>query len=469
MKLTLNNYGAQWDSVKSLLPSYLVDNSEGYLDVADIIDAVDEVTKKDIQDFLDKCNKFIEKKDDVKPSEQPVKPSKPKKEKKPKQSKQPKEPNPKKEPKVDNRKSVEDKSAAVKIITRFVKLHDKMVCVESKESARKILATLQKAAVNKQIRKTDEYAKEIVDIQNSLIKIIALKDGSIKIGGIEHYREIAEGYKIMRPATLIRSYIAIQGKSDVKTKAKNLLAKVDKQLMESTEQNYRTELHHIASSLRDYVNGKTDTPEMSEMALGNLYGMAGIYCKPKSGNAVNSREFLGAHFITLNFQGKWRTLIGLPESHFKMMIYGKPGSGKSTLSIQFAHYLAGMGKRVLYVADEEKYGYTLQEKIKRLNAHHANLFFVDKVLTDKGYLKQWDIIFIDSVQSAGLEVEDLERLADKLAPHASFVYVFQTTKNGQFRGENTYAHDVDTVIRVEDMIATTEKNRFGASGTVKVI
>jgi Fe-S cluster assembly ATPase SufC len=476
MKLTINNYAEKWDSVKAQLPAYLVDNAEGYLEIADIIDAADDATRKDVQDFLDKCNKFIDKegeqpKEQPKPKETKERKQREKKPKAPKAPKVPKEPKPKKE---DTRIAVEDKSEAVKIITAFVKLHGKTVNVTTKDAARKLLNRWQKAAIEKRIRKSDEYAKELLDIQDSLIKISKLRDSEISIKGIEHYREIADRFKPMKPALLIKAYIRIQGKEDVKVKAKNLLKRVEDFLVKETDQNYREHVLAISRSLHDYLDDKSATPEMSEMQLNGLYGLAGMDCKPKAGHAINSREFLGATFNTLQFTGRWKTLIGMPENHFRIMIYGKPGSGKSTLALQFAHYLAKMGKKVLYVADEEKFGYTLQEKIKRLNCAHENLSIVDKIeASPKGLSKgekailyaPFDIIFLDSVSSMGLTAEDLRNFQ----PNKSFVYVFHTTKDGQFRGENTFSHDVDTVIKVEDMTANTEKNRFGASGTIRVL
>ena len=160
MKLTIDNYGQLFDSVKNQLPAHLVDNAEGYLEIADIIDAADAGTRQDVQDFIDKCNAYI--KEDAGTQEKPKKEPKPRKPRTPKEPKEPKEKKAKakKEAKVDNRTEVERKSDAVRIIARFAKLNGKTVCVTTKDEARRILATLQKAAINKQIRKTDEYARD---------------------------------------------------------------------------------------------------------------------------------------------------------------------------------------------------------------------------------------------------------------------------------------------------------------------
>lgn len=143
------------------------------------------------------------------------------------------------------------------------------------------------------------------------------------------------------------------------------------------------------------------------------------------------------------------------------MIYGKAGSGKSSFSLQFAQYLATLGKKVLYVADEEKFGYTLQEKMKRFGIAHQNLSIIDKIPNNT---TDFDVIFIDSINSIGYEPEDLRKL-DK---GQSWVYVFQSTKDGNFRGSQEFEHDVDTSIVVEEMKAHTIKNRFGGKGEFEI-
>ena len=79
------------------------------------------------------------------------------------------------------------------------------------------------------------------------------------------------------------------------------------------------------------------------------------------------------------------------------MVYGLPKSGKSTLCIDFAKYLAENHGKVLYCAIEEKFGYTLKEKIERLQASHPNLF-VSETIPDG--LSKYDFVFIDSVSRA---------------------------------------------------------------------
>jgi len=169
------------------------------------------------------------------------------------------------------------------------------------------------------------------------------------------------------------------------------------------------------------------------------------------------------HFETIGLQGKYRELIGDPSVGFSAMIYGLPKSGKSTLCIEFARHLAEYHGKVIYVAIEEGFGYTLKEKFERLKAIHSGLIVSEKLPED---LSLYQFVFIDSVSKAGLSTEDLNAIQQKY-PKTSFIYIFHTTKDGNFRGKQGFAHDVDVIIDVEKGVARAN-GRFGTEGTMNI-
>jgi predicted ATP-dependent serine protease len=168
-------------------------------------------------------------------------------------------------------------------------------------------------------------------------------------------------------------------------------------------------------------------------------------------------------FETIGLQGKYRELIGDPSVDFSAMVYGLPKSGKSTLCIDFARHLAEHHGKVLYVAIEEGFGYTLKEKFERLNAIHPNLVIAEKLPDD---LALFQFVFIDSVSKAGLTTDDLTYVR-KQYPTTAFIYIFHTTKDGNFRGKQGFAHDVDVIILVENGVAKAN-GRFTTSGTINL-
>ena len=153
----------------------------------------------------------------------------------------------------------------------------------------------------------------------------------------------------------------------------------------------------------------------------------------------------------LPFTSDWKEHLGMPEKGFLMLIYGKPGQGKSTYAIQFADYLSRKHGKTLFVSAEELIGYTLQDKIKRCNA--TGVKFVSELPED---LSGWDFIFLDSAQKLGFQLADIERL-NKQYPMTAFIFIYQSTKSGEARGSQSDKHEVDIAINVVGGTAFIDK------------
>ena len=107
---------------------------------------------------------------------------------------------------------------------------------------------------------------------------------------------------------------------------------------------------------------------------------------------------------------------------------------------------------------------TLQKKLNDNHVKHPNLYMAS-VLPEN--LSAYDFIFLDSVNRLGFTSEDLNRL--KAAnPAKSFVFIFQSTKNGNFRGENSFQHDVDVVIEVPEKGKAVQMGRFNQGGEMPI-
>jgi DNA replication protein DnaC len=134
-------------------------------------------------------------------------------------------------------------------------------------------------------------------------------------------------------------------------------------------------------------------------------------------------------FKTLPFTGKFKELIGNPTLPFQIMIYGLPGSGKSSLAILFAKYLAeNHNLRILYLAREEGISGTSQEKFTRLNAIHKNIHLAEKMPDN---LNDYDVLMIDSVNEMNMTPDHIRQIISKY-PKLSTVQLFKATKEGKF-------------------------------------
>ncbi len=186
-----------------------------------------------------------------------------------------------------------------------------------------------------------------------------------------------------------------------------------------------------------------------------------------SNGIVSSNDLVKMSFDTLNFTGDWRKLIGKPTVPFHVMFYGRGGSGKSTIVMQFAHYLAdSFGKKVLFVAKEEGQSGTTKAKLLRLKANHANIDTAEIIPSD-ALLKHYDVVVLDSVNELGLSPDDIRRFQKK-HPKISTIQIFKVTKEGKFMGANDFQHMVQAEFVIENGEVHAEKNRFGGTETIKI-
>lgn len=362
----------------------------------------------------------------------------------------------------------------LKFIRRFINLNGK---TKAKEDILRFINSLQKAIVEKRIRKTSSYAEQIKYIQGRLIEVYNTMKTKIKLElkpeTYETLKKIVGDEKVMSSVSFIKSYINLNGKLGMKKKADKLLQRItrmmDKKLIPANDP-YMDELISITRNLETFL----DTPSMKVLAierneLNGLEGILGCACEQLNGieekpAIMNSMDFANMQFETIGLKGKWFELIGDPSSNFTAMVFGKPKMGKSYLCIEFAGYLARNHGKVLYVAKEEGLDMTLQKKLNDKNVAHPNLD-VASVLPEN--LSMYDFIFLDSVNKLGFSPADLTRLK-AFNPTKSFIFIFQSTKDGAFRGANTFQHDVDVVIEVPEPGKAVQMGRFNQGGEINV-
>jgi hypothetical protein len=377
---------------------------------------------------------------------------------------------------------VETISIELKMIKRFVLMHDK---IKNQNQIRLFINALQKAIVEKRIRKTSPLAKEINKIQDYLLDLFwKFKTGNEKIQiNLDEslrtkYLSLVGKQTELYSVKLIKSYINLQGKLILNQKAKNLYNRIANAINGkkiSKRDRYWKEIEKIMETLKSFVKKNTLQGELlvSTKELNGLNGIVlgcpceesleGVLTVPKN-TIMNSTDIVNLNFEKLGFTGKWKKLIGDPSAGFRAMIFGKPKMGKSYLAVDFAGYLARNHGTALYVAREEGIDDTLQQKLKDKNVAHPDLYVSDYLPED---LSAYDFVFLDSVNKLGLTPEDLDRL-DKTYPHTSFIEVFQTTKQGNFKGANEFQHDVDVVIEIPEKGKAVQFGRFNQGGELNI-
>ncbi len=371
---------------------------------------------------------------------------------------------------------VEQIDTDVQFIKRYAAMHGK---VKSQAQILTLIHSLQKAILERRIKKDSFYALEIELMQNQLItcyeKMGDMAEIKIDSKNLKRYLEIAHSQEGMLSVALLKAYVALNGKRDVKDKAERLFNRIKKAVDQgkiTKTDKYANNLNEAYGTLKNYMDGETIMLNINKAQLNGLMGLWGedLFQKKSlngheedNGMIVSSGELLAMDFQTIGLKGKYRELIGDPSVGFTAMVYGLPKSGKSTMCLDFANYLASHHGKVLYCAIEEGFGYTLKEKIERLKAHHSNLYITDRVPEN---LNNFKSVFIDSVSKAGMDVNAIDQLR-KMHPDTSFIFIYHTTKEGNFKGVNEHAHEVDVIVQVDNGKATS-KGRFNAGGSMEI-
>lgn len=182
--------------------------------------------------------------------------------------------------------------------------------------------------------------------------------------------------------------------------------------------------------------------------------MAGFSKNPNG--IVSADHLAGMTFKEIPLDGEWKTEFNRLMSDTQIMIWGVPGSGKTVKLLKFAQYLAEKGLRTLYVANEEFGRSSFTEKIREFKIGNSNLMFAKHLPED---LRQFDAIFLDSVQSLGMDLEAYKHFRER-NPGKLSVAIIQSTKDGDFRGGKDWEHEVDIAAEVVSRKLMMHKNRL---------
>jgi predicted ATP-dependent serine protease len=168
----------------------------------------------------------------------------------------------------------------------------------------------------------------------------------------------------------------------------------------------------------------------------------------------------------LEFNGIYKELFGNPSKTFDMGLSGDSGSGKTTILLRLAYYLAKNFGKVLYISSEEFGSVTLVSKLEDMFGKGEeefklpeNLFFA-KGLTD---LTDYKFVILDSITDMDLEIQDYKELRD-IYKDTAFILVLQYTKGGDYKGGKEWEHEMEIFVDVAEGVATVTKNRYGVYG-----
>ncbi|MEY4904424.1 MAG: hypothetical protein RLZZ292_2239 [Bacteroidota bacterium] len=183
---------------------------------------------------------------------------------------------------------------------------------------------------------------------------------------------------------------------------------------------------------------------------------------------IGITDFLARKFDVFDFEGKFKDSFGTPEKNMRMLVYGKPGNGKTEFCFQLAKYLCDF-KRVYYNSFEQGISKTLQDAIIRndMADKKGKIVFGDKDSFEDMmlYLKKRNspsIVFIDSRDYLNLTGEQFRTLMHAFPKKAFIVICWEN--NGRPKSEHGKAIEFmcDIKVFVHNFIAKP-RSRFGGN------
>ncbi|WP_139255081.1 hypothetical protein [Hymenobacter psychrophilus] len=206
-----------------------------------------------------------------------------------------------------------------------------------------------------------------------------------------------------------------------------------------------------------------------------------------------------------------RAFLGELIHPFQMLIWGLPGSGKSTMSMIMANQMASF-RKVLYISGEEDLSSaTLRQKQARTITRPDRFVFANRLPNSRvewrqllfpgatgqtsgqlagnralpanrllagsgqstgqsagGYLELRTIVY-DSITVLGIHPFHVKATANDcqmpmFRQHISHIFISHAHKDGkEYRGDGSWGHEVDIIIRCHEGVATIQKNRFATA------
>lgn len=388
----------------------------------------------------------------------------------------------------DNSKPVERIDDEIKFIKRFLSLHNR---TKTKQQLLSFINALQRAILEKRIRKTSKYADEIMQIQKQLLTAHKLISGEQKIvigeSAIKKFSAIVGSTRIRTSTQYLKRFIGIQGKTIDKDRAKSLLNTITNALKQnkiSSIDPFAQRIKKVIIALKEFIGvaRRGETIEVHQEVLNGLDGFLGCPCEEKEELAginnepgqtsevevMSIEQARQKEFTPVPVTGKWLELIGkfcLPTQFF---VYGPGGGGKSSFVLLFMQYLASLGYKILYVAGEQFNTPTFTALLNQLNIIAGDNFKVVGKLETLNP-SDFDFVVLDSKDHLMVDLEAFTELMAQY-PKQSFVVLSQAVKTGNFTGKERWRNTVDVLIQVENGVARTglDKNRWGGAGEMLI-
>ena len=211
-------------------------------------------------------------------------------------------------------------------------------------------------------------------------------------------------------------------------------------------------------------------PSITQYGLDKYLSNRESKSKPNSDTTstrINSRDYRKLNIPTIKFDREFRPLLGVPPENFYMLVHGQSGHGKTYWTIRFAEYFErNHGSVIYYAAEQRGNNLAFQNMLNEIEStfqveKEPMKLSKERIISD---LNNYDLVVFDSFNHMNLTPEDIRDF--RKAGNAAVVGILQSTKDGKFKGDNTWLHDADMMVQLVNRVANSEaKQRYESRGS----
>ncbi len=392
----------------------------------------------------------------------------------------------------DHSKPVERIEEDIKFIKRCLSLHGKS---KTKAQILSFFNAVQRAIVEKRVRKQSKYGDEVMQIQKQLraaYKIMGAEHTfQLGAGTIKKFSEIVGSARIRLSTQYLKRFIGIQGKNITKEKAKRLLDVIKNALESDTiakSDPYYANVVTTSTSLKQFIQmaNEGDTLEIHQQTLNGLNGVLGCNCDCNNPRSKKNRNLNGLdgvddtpqvmsvedvkqkQYDSVPLGAKWKELLGEICLPTHLFVYGSGGSGKTSFALLFTQHLATLGYKILYVAGEQFDTPPFTKLLNQLNIVAGNNY---SIVAKLGTLNpaDFDFVVLDTKDSLDIDTTDFLKLKEDFNKQ-SFIIVSHGIKGEGFKGKEQWRNIVDVMVFGDHGTIRTgqDKNRWGGAGEMLI-
>lgn len=216
---------------------------------------------------------------------------------------------------------------------------------------------------------------------------------------------------------------------------------------------------HAQSKVSEKTETNTEAKKSPSKQVSKVNKKKGVF---------SSSDLMDLEFDTIELTGDWSKFMQEPARRMNIGIIGKPKNGKTAGSTALANELTKFGSVLYNFVDQginksTQKLWTLSGLVSKSNAFAVptrDLNELDKLCASGDF----DYVFIDMINnyihSTGIKYHEFESRFIKKYENISFILVFESTKSGDFKGEQGWTHIVDQLVFVEDFVMESQ-GRYG--------